>query len=270
MKKLFPVLLAAGLFAAFLSCASPLTESAAPVAAVSADRAVTPSFPAEVTLVSYQVYSTSIPYLWYDGKSRKVTLIVKNLGTDKAVSLWAKDGLGAWVTIPATFDRSVNGGTEEIWVAAFGNQATYYTNTGSLMVYDPCVQYAIKYTVGGVTYWDNNNGKDYTTEPVGSRFWALGIYTPGAYYGPGGISAYVKNLTLNKKVTLVYTTDNWATTKTLAGTFVRQVNADYDQWGFTGLSVPAGTTLKYAIAYDPQGYSTIWDNNFGVNYTLNF
>lgn len=270
MNKFGFLLLSAVLLTGFWSCESPLSSTSDILDQVVGSRGITPSYPWEVTLISYQVYSRSSPYLWDDGLSRKVQVIVKNLGTNKTVGLWAKNGLGVWEIIPAVFVRSVNSNTEEIWEADFYNKTTVRDANGSISLYNSCLEYAIKYTVGDQTYWDNNNGKNYTTESVGPRFWVLGKYNPSTYYSQASISALVKNLTLHKKVTLIYSTDNWTTTKTLPGVFGVQVNPDYDSWSFPGLSFASGTTIKYAIAYDPQGYGTIWDNNFGENYTLRF
>lgn len=268
MKKLAPLALMAVVLWTLWSCESPFSMHTSPEFGDREKRSsVTPT--SEVALVSYQVYSSRTPYLWDDGLSRRVQIIVKNLPGVKTVGLWAKSQLGSWDLLPATFQRQVNGGTEELWQADFSNKSSYYNDQGGLILFDPCVEYALKYQVAGQTFWDNNGGKNYTKEPLGARFWVMGIYTPGTYYAPAGIKAYVKNLTYQKKVTLVYSTDRWATTQTLPGVFSRQ-DMGLDLWSFPGLSFPSGTVVDFAIAYDPQGYGTIWDNNFGENYRVTF
>ncbi len=75
---------------------------------------------------------------------------VKNLGYDKAVTLHYRDSTSdVWKDCPAKFDHAINE-QEEVWCQAPNFKGEY-------------IEYAIRYEVGGNTYWDNNNGKNYKT-----------------------------------------------------------------------------------------------------------
>jgi hypothetical protein len=88
------------------------------------------------------------------------------------------------------------------------------------------------------------------------------------------IDVEVKNLAFEKEVTIVYTTDDWATVKTYPLEFQELYangtelwSADFivtswDPWRQTGRTP---LKLEYCIAYDVNGM-TYWDNNGGENY----
>nr|WP_302595546.1 hypothetical protein [uncultured Cellulosilyticum sp.] len=75
---------------------------------------------------------------------------VKNLAYEKNVTLHYRDSISdTWKESEAKFDHVINE-QEEIWSKAASFKGEY-------------IEYAIKYEVGGNTYWDNNNGKNYKT-----------------------------------------------------------------------------------------------------------
>lgn len=75
---------------------------------------------------------------------------VKNLGYEKAVTFHYRDSVSStWQNHEAQFDHMINE-QEEMWCDTLNFKGEY-------------VEYAIKYEVGGNTYWDNNNGKNYKT-----------------------------------------------------------------------------------------------------------
>jgi transposase len=43
----------------------------------------------------------------------------------------------------------------------------------------------------------------------------------------------------------------------------------YERWA-ADIPIYPGETVEYAVAYDPEGYPTIWDNNFGQNYKYSY
>lgn len=75
---------------------------------------------------------------------------IKNLGYEKDVTFHYRDSISdKWQEHKAKFDHVINA-QEELWCDALKFQGEY-------------VEYAIKYEVGGITYWDNNHGKNYKT-----------------------------------------------------------------------------------------------------------
>lgn len=75
---------------------------------------------------------------------------VKNIDYEKAVTFHYRDSNSTtWQEHPARFNKIINS-EEEIWSDILKFKGEY-------------VEYAIKYEVGGNTYWDNNGGKNYKT-----------------------------------------------------------------------------------------------------------
>ena len=138
------------------------------------------------------------------------------------------------------------------------------------------ITFAIKYEVNGQTYWDNNNGKNYSV--------AAGYETTSRYdFGSGGVAAFysyrisdsypiqgslqLKDLDYEKDVKVQYTTDNWET--------VNEVNAEY---GYTfeennsvqiwNYQIPyTKNQVTYKILYTVNGITYV-DDNFGEYYTV--
>jgi len=131
-------------------------------------------------------------------------------------------------------------------------------------------QFAIEYKVNGQSYWDNNNGSDYKLS-IGSRtIW------PAFALGKSAIMVYSKrsialrDLAYQKTVKIIYTYDNWNTVQTTYAFYMRTYYADssIQLWGFN-LNTPGGSDLlKFAVEYQVGGQS-YWDNNGGINYTIN-
>lgn len=89
-------------------------------------------------------------------------------------------------------------------------------------------------------------------------------------FGRGGAfqflgSVLVKNLAYSKKVTIVYTTDGWATTRTLDASYQSAFQGGYDRWTFFQMAWQ-GDSFEFAVSYEVAG-KTYWDNNDGRNYT---
>lgn len=140
-------------------------------------------------------------------------------------------------------------------------------------------QFAIAYSVGGATYWDNNGGWDYT----------LSTDVPPA---PGGVDAplailrgadvklvssalgtdgrwqtdvVLKNLAYEKQVALVYSTDGWQTVHEANAAFSRTNVGGLEVWRST-TALPAQTPqVEFAIRYVVDGQAR-WDNNLGRNH----
>lgn len=194
------------------------------------------------------------------------TVLVDDLAYDKAVTIWGETPSG-WQGLAAQYVRSA--GDRELWEA--------HTNGG----FD---RFAVKYEVDGQTYWDNNGGQDYTVEGSGVNLYnGVDVLQWGtaALYGSSSylfLGANLRNLSYDKDVDVVYTTDGWAT--------VRTAPLYYDSWQVYGYgsapspndagieywtgAVEVGSTateVEYAFAYE-VGEQTYWDNNFGANYVV--
>ncbi len=211
---------------------------------------------------------------------------VKDLDYEKEVNVWAKTAAGTWTNLrPGYFVKSEENG-DQIWTV-IGTQAAY-PYASSLPELAHPYEFAVKYKVNGVTYWDNNNNQNYHLgatdgELLGNDINVLSLYSNGykntysnytSFYG----QVLIKNLAYDKKVKIIYSTDNWATTKTANCTFV-PVNyfpygssviypneAGVERWNYS-IEVPLNSSsVKFAIAYEVNGV-TYWDNNYDKNYT---
>lgn len=215
--------------------------------------------------------------------------LVANLGPTKTVYAHTLFSNGYWLDIPFFYNRPAANGME-VWTADVH---------GDLDTYGTMLTFALKYTVNGQTYWDNNNGANYKITPDGGVLLAAGInvyngpYYPGVPVNVGTDNVYtgyvtVRNLAPAKQVKVVYTTDGWATTQTASANYspafwtafytagfpptaiskVANPNAyGVEEWTY---SLPVGATatqLHYAISYTVNG-QTYWDNNFGRNYSV--
>ncbi|MBK8010701.1 MAG: hypothetical protein IPK13_05085 [Deltaproteobacteria bacterium] len=196
-------------------------------------------------------------------------VLVANLGFEKDVSIWSEGVDGQWRALPATYAGSVSQ-NRELWEAVEPTEAT-----GA---------FAVRYEVGGHVYWDNNQGQNYVLPSSGAMLPdGVNIAQEYAY----GLDQYheddvylvfnVRNLTPEKKVTAVYTTDHWATQHTLDLSFnpsyfhgygyIESPNsAGVEVWSGS-IRVPNADEFEYAVSAE-MGGQTYWDNHFGVNYKI--
>ncbi len=175
---------------------------------------------------------------------------------NKAVYVHHSVYVGDWEDTPATYVKKLDDNTE-LW------KATVYGENTS--------QYAIKYVGDGQTYWDNNNGKNYTTSDilgqVNVKANRLSHQTP-AYYS---IQTTVRNLDYTKIVRVRYTLDNWNTYQDADLSYQYSDNGtDTEKWLVTlNLDEDVMDSFHYCIYYQVNG-QTYWDNNFGENYDKDF
>ena len=194
---------------------------------------------------------------------------IENIAYDKKVTIhYSFDGK-EWDDCDAEYYKPT-WGNYEAWKFETTGETPGYRGTVT-------VQFAIKYEVNGQTYWDNNNGQNYSV--------SSGYYVGTNYdFGVGGIangSAYkyssssdtvhgslqLKNLGYEKDVKEIYTTDNWATTK--------EVSAKYSDKSKTNDSVEIwyydyqtnANNIQYKLSYTVNG-TTYVDDNFGDYYTV--
>jgi hypothetical protein len=226
-----------------------------------------------VKLVHAHTYAASY-YIFLSG-----TIEVDNLAYNKQVSVvYSSDGLN-WYEKAASYLKATSG-NREAWTFNFA----VGSNTA----------FAIKYVVNGQTYWDNNNGNNYSISGVNS-FSSQTLTSPtvaignppvklnnGLYFS-NSISNYnnihidattnnfvgsviVKNLAYEKQVKIRYSTDDWATYQEANAVYnsaVDRSNGDLEAWTF---SIPVGSAqvVKYISSYTVNGI-TYWDNNLEGN-----
>lgn len=169
-----------------------------------------------------------------------------NSASNKEVYVHHSTSNAGWVDTEATFVTKLDSNTE-IWKASIMGCESE--------------DYVVKYVGDGVTYWDNNNGKNYRAcDAVQGN--AVKV-VPANYYQ--GIRVVVKNLAYHKDVKIRYTNDNWATYK--------EANLEYSASNPDGslelwtlkLGEAQLDTTQYCVSYTVNG-TTYWDNNFGANY----
>lgn len=132
----------------------------------------------------------------------------------------------------------------------------------------------IKYTVNGQTYYDNNNGSDYSISTnVHSNTNDLvlaksALITHLIDKSSSSVSGWVtlKNLDYQKTVKIIYTTNNWATSNEVSANFL---NPDfyYENWTFQINGLASGQNVKFYVAYTVNGI-TYYDNNLNRDYSV--
>jgi len=222
----------------------------------------------------------------YTSYFSKFTVKVSNLAFDKSVSILHEKVEGDWEEIPLSYSCGIDGG-EEIWTG-WVNQAGYDVSSNS---YGD--EFVVKYEVNGATYWDNNNGANYTVpfsnegyffvDPmanvsVDNDFDSI-VYSPYSDENRFTVTVDVRNLAPTKEVEVVYTTDGWQTKQYLLLTYrsiwksgrLLSINSPnqfgIERWsGFVGLDKSLNE-VEYAVVYRVNGQE-YWDNNYGKNYKL--
>lgn len=198
------------------------------------------------------------------------TVEVKNLAYEKQVAIAYTTGDGQWAEVAAGYVAPADNGYES-WFFA------------KELPMGATARFAVRYTVSGQTYWDNNGGGDYhlggtaPTFVLGSA--ALKLDTASYQSSRGGffVTGYVvlKNLGTVKDVKVVSTQNDWATVQEKAATYREpQANSNgaEERWLFSiPVSAPTTTlpTVRFALRYTVDGV-TYWDNNFARNYSLNY
>ncbi|MBW1294728.1 carbohydrate-binding protein [Aquimarina litoralis] len=205
---------------------------------------------------------------------RKFKVKVKNLAYQKEVAIHHATNDGDWVDIPLTYDQSI-GNDEEIWVGEVTPDYEMYST-----------DFVVKYTVDGQTYWDNNNGKNYSMLVNMGGFLAPDVHVEvnDSFTRSAGTSFAInvnarRNYGANVTVEVVYTTDNWVTKNTVPMSYQRYFRVGYAHYIMSPnqFDVDVYDTLirvhdevqsiEFAIVYKVNG-EEYWDNNYGNNYTL--
>jgi Carbohydrate/starch-binding module (family 21) len=151
-------------------------------------------------------------------------------------------------------------------------------------------QFVIRYSVNGQTFWDNNDGQNYSFESnlatVGENVVLNKATTKQGSEAGGGFvfttswlegEILVNNFGFSKQVGVAITVDgtNWMTVQ---GTFAQSTTADgkfvgpAEVWTFKTPEFnlnPASNEFFFAVFYrDLASSREFWDNNFGQNYQI--
>ena len=223
----------------------------------------------------------------YSSYYRRFKVEVKNLSYNKIVVISHKMADGSWKDFSLKYITSTNNNTE-IWGADITINNSYYVgDTPSLLFAN---EFVIRYEVNGQKYWDNNGNKNFkmgilegtylrpdlnlSVDTLYSTIYNQYSATSNTF----AVSVDIRNLNPSKQVTVVYTTDNWNTTKRASLSYIqwltvgaRQVLISPNIYGIerweTSFDIPLTVnTIQYAVVYKVNGIE-YWDNNFGKNYT---
>jgi|GEM_PF-1581378 len=121
---------------------------------------------------SWNVQTGTVPAYWAE-KGVWVDATVQNIAYSKEVSiLWTDDDWTTSQTANLTYDYSLPnnyevwgvdfspmGRLDSYYIGGWHNYVTNHTRSGGTSV---TIKYAISYKVNGNTYWDNNNGQNYS------------------------------------------------------------------------------------------------------------
>ncbi len=245
------------------------------LAALALGITASPALAGEEIRVQKAVSTTSSRYgqSWQDVS---ITLLVQNLAYHKEVSVSMKQPDGTWADLPAYYVGPAGSGASgrEIWKVT-----RMYASWGVDPQPSRDLEFAAKYTVAGQTYWDTNQ---FNHHRVGRNDGPYQPYNPvlvaASFWRANGdldVSIDVKNLDYAKNVTVVYSTDGWATAHEAPASYVSGYTSGYayiaspnvqgvERWE---AHIPAltGNVVLYAVRYEVGG-QTYWDNNFGVDH----
>jgi hypothetical protein len=204
---------------------------------------------------------------------------VKNLAYAKDVDLHYRVG-SQWRVQPL------------VWLAGFGSY-DIFGGAGNTSI-PACSEFAVRYQVGAMEFWDNNAGWNYTVSTYrGVVGGAVGLKRATARLGieaGAGMTfetewiegeIYVANLSYQKRVGLVYSRDgglHWETVEAGYQGPEHGVAADIagvEIWKFKTpvLNRTPAAEYRFAVFYETRdpglGWgTTYWDNCFGGDYRL--
>jgi len=199
-------------------------------------------------------------------------VVVKNLAYEKQVAIHDKQPDGTWTDLAASYAGDAGAGYE-LWKVT-----RQYQSWGTTPQPTRDLEFVAKLTANGQTYWDNNGGANYHLGRAdGPLLPRANVLVATSYWQPTGdvdIGIDVKNLSYSKNVTVVYSTDGWATSHEVAATFTSGYSVGYSYVSSPNAQgverwlarIPAGTsTPAFYVRYQVNG-QTYWDSNFGYNY----
>jgi len=210
---------------------------------------------------------------------------VKDLGEDKNIAIHGEYADGTWGNYDAVPQKLAD--TEdgyEIWkVSTYWSVMDQTERFGSMFV--------VKYEVNGDVYWDNNNSQNYSlgnhdgtmiadnSVDVSLEYAAMysnNYNNTTSFYG----AIDIRNISYDKQVKVVYSTDNWETVKVLNAQYRPVIYPSYsspiaspnaygvEKWDFRIDIDGRIDSVDFAISYDVDGQQTKWDNNSGNDYHI--
>jgi len=175
------------------------------------------------------------------------------------VSVAYRTASGAWTERGARPLGTVGGG-RELWVA------------DALPALEP-LEFAVHYKAifsggTGADFWDNNGGKNYRTGRLHSAMGpGIDVAVTALAVNAQGLSAslLVRNLAYAKHVDVVYTTDDWKTTRKAAATYDHGGEDGGEVWRALVPLDGDVSAVKLAAVAEQLGEQA-WDNDFGKNF----
>lgn len=218
------------------------------------------------TLPVQLYYSKLTPdYNSYNTSHVEGYIAVQNLAFEKKVTVhYTIDGK-TWSDVPASYLKTDTNDNCDIW--KFMTPSAYPGQK---------VTFCIKYEVNGQTYWDNNDGENYTNTAFGKSSVFVNSVDGFTDSRNKRISLFIatnytsENIINSNPVKVRYTEDNWKTYKDIPANFLSSGCTDSNLEWSANIDVSKSTKhVEFAVAYELNGVE-YWDNNFGSNYTVNF
>ncbi len=239
----------------------------------------------EVTLL--QAISRADSGYGLGAQEAKFLISVQDLAMEKEVAIWKRDYDGMWRALPAHYYSDTDDG-REIWKV----KTTYKKGPGIFGAngedpfnYMHDLEFVVKYSVNGTTYWDNNNGNNYALSTDGGVYLSDNVTvisdaelntTKQMVEG----YVYLDNISGEKDVAVHYTFNDWVDTFTQAATFgtcspdtrIRSLcgenpSAYNAEWWSFEIPLDHPKDVTYVVSYTVDG-ETYWDNNYHQNHFI--
>jgi len=119
-------------------------------------------------------------------------------------------------------------------------------------------------------YLDNNDNNNYHFDPYDLSGWIRKTVLLTKLRKDGTGWVFVKNISFEKKIRIVYTFDNWQNKHEVFAKYMQTlVHTDIEIWYFTILNLDENNREKTELAIEYSHKDGIdWDNNYGLNYKL--
>jgi hypothetical protein len=267
----------------FLGC-SPVLEDQTAIALDTVSRSLSGANVELLSVESYfHVYKSSL------SQSRQFKIRVKDFGQgeEKNIIVHGELDSGAWMDISGADDAVYLGEAGEGFhlyeINLYDYIQPYIDNWGDSFV--------IKYVSDQGTFWDNNNGRNFTVESNDGMYLdesAGNVRLGTLAYGSGDYGSnlrgriWTKDLGYDEKVEVVYTLDNWETVRVFEADYVDRYSYGYagsvvcpndhgvERWDYYIELEPNldPSLVEVAVKYTAGGVGVFWDNNFDRNYNF--
>ncbi len=208
---------------------------------------------ADAATTEVSMYSSELYFSKYGISTRFIYVKTDNNAFDQQVTVHYNYLDGEWKDSEASYFTTLSDGSK-IWKATISSYNT---------------EYAIKYVADGVTYWDNNNGQNYTNETAGTA--PVAVSRGRVFYGyDQTIRASVQNYAYDKNVVVRYTTDNWNSYTDTAMSYVSTNSNGTEDWAANIKTYTDDFSgFEFCVYYEVNG-QTYWANNFNQNYDASY